>query len=115
MVARLWPERECPKHQEGHAGGAQPRNTDLIRNLYASVLAYACNLGYAGMADASGISATSSRGPRSGTCVRRPCARRREHGRPPSEALHVTDTQSHYADAQHRLGLADEKDVPSPG
>jgi hypothetical protein len=28
----------------------------LIRNLYASVLAYACNLGYAGMADASGIS-----------------------------------------------------------
>jgi|GEM_PF-3339474 len=26
------------------------------RNLYASVLAYACNLGYAGMADASGIS-----------------------------------------------------------
>ncbi len=40
-----------------HAGGAQPRNPDLIRNLYASVLAYACNLGYAGMADASGISA----------------------------------------------------------
>ena len=39
-----------------HAGGAQPRNPDLIRNLYASVLAYACNLGYAGMADASGIS-----------------------------------------------------------
>jgi TnpA family transposase len=39
-----------------HAGGAQPRNPDLVRNLYASVLAYACNLGYAGMADASGIS-----------------------------------------------------------
>ena len=39
-----------------HAGGAQPRNPDLTRNLYASVLAYACNLGYAGMADASGIS-----------------------------------------------------------
>jgi hypothetical protein len=39
-----------------HAGGAQPRNPDLIRNLYASVLAYTCNLGYAGMADASGIS-----------------------------------------------------------
>jgi TnpA family transposase len=39
-----------------HAGGAQPRNPDLIRNLYASILAYACNLGYAGMADASGIS-----------------------------------------------------------
>lgn len=35
---------------------AQPRNPDLVRNLYASVLAYACNLGYAGMADASGIS-----------------------------------------------------------
>ena len=39
-----------------HASGAQPRNPDLARNLYASVLAYACNLGYAGMADASGIS-----------------------------------------------------------
>ncbi|GAA3605542.1 hypothetical protein GCM10022236_04290 [Microlunatus ginsengisoli] len=39
-----------------HAGGAQPRNPDLVRNLYASVLAYACNLGYAGMADATGIS-----------------------------------------------------------
>jgi len=39
-----------------HAGGAQSRNPDLVRNLYASVLAYACNLGYAGMADASGIS-----------------------------------------------------------
>ncbi|MGH3419052.1 MAG: Tn3 family transposase, partial [Streptosporangiaceae bacterium] len=39
-----------------HAGGAQPRNPELVRNLYASVLAYACNLGYAGMADASGIS-----------------------------------------------------------
>ncbi len=39
-----------------HAGGAQPRNPDLTRNLYASLLAYACNLGYAGMADASGIS-----------------------------------------------------------
>ena len=39
-----------------HAGGAQPRNPDLVRNLYAAVLAYACNLGYAGMSDASGIS-----------------------------------------------------------
>jgi len=39
-----------------HAGGAQPRNPDLSRNLYASLIAYACNLGYAGMADASGIS-----------------------------------------------------------
>jgi len=39
-----------------HAGGARPRNPDLVRNLYASALAYACNLGYAGMADASGIS-----------------------------------------------------------
>jgi TnpA family transposase len=39
-----------------HAGGAQPRNPDLTRNLYASLIAYACNLGYAGMADASGIS-----------------------------------------------------------
>jgi hypothetical protein len=38
-----------------HAGGAQPRNPDLTRNLYASLIAYACNLGYAGMADASGI------------------------------------------------------------
>lgn len=35
---------------------AQPRNPDLTRNLYASLVAYACNLGYAGMADASGIS-----------------------------------------------------------
>jgi TnpA family transposase len=39
-----------------HAGGAQPRNPELTRNLYASLIAYACNLGYAGMADASGIS-----------------------------------------------------------
>jgi TnpA family transposase len=39
-----------------HAGGAQPRNPDLRRNLYASLITYACNLGYAGMADASGIS-----------------------------------------------------------
>jgi TnpA family transposase len=39
-----------------HAGGAQPRNPDLPRNLYASLITYACNLGYAGMADASGIS-----------------------------------------------------------
>src|SRR5277367_919029 len=39
-----------------HAGGAQPRNPELRRNLYASLITYACNLGYAGMADASGIS-----------------------------------------------------------
>ncbi len=39
-----------------HAGGAQPCNPDLTRNLYAALIAYACNLGYAGMADASGIS-----------------------------------------------------------
>lgn len=39
-----------------HAGGAQPRNPELTRNLYAALIAYACNLGYAGMADASGIS-----------------------------------------------------------
>lgn len=39
-----------------HAGGAQPRNPDLRRNLYAALITYACNLGYAGMADASGIS-----------------------------------------------------------
>ncbi len=42
--------------QFSHAGGAQPRNPDLRRNLYAALIAYACNLGYAGMADASGIS-----------------------------------------------------------
>ena len=39
-----------------HAGGAQPRNPNLSRNLYAALIAYACNLGSAGMADASGIS-----------------------------------------------------------
>ena len=39
---------------------ASPRS----RNMYASVLAYACNLGYAGMADASGISEV--RGPKTG-------------------------------------------------
>src|SRR3984893_5620974 len=39
-----------------HAGGAQPRNPELRRNLYASLITYACNLGYAGMADSSGIS-----------------------------------------------------------
>jgi hypothetical protein len=39
-----------------HAGGAQPRNPELRRNLYAALITYACNLGYAGMADASGIS-----------------------------------------------------------
>jgi hypothetical protein len=39
-----------------HPGGAQPRNPQLTRNLYAAVITYACNLGYAGMADASSIS-----------------------------------------------------------
>ena len=39
-----------------HAGGAQSRNPKLSRNLYAALIAYACNIGYAGMADASGIS-----------------------------------------------------------
>ncbi|MGH3450023.1 MAG: DUF4158 domain-containing protein [Haloechinothrix sp.] len=39
-----------------HAGGAQPRNRELARNLYAALIAHACNIGYAGMADASGIS-----------------------------------------------------------
>ncbi len=39
-----------------HAGGAQSRNPKLRRNLYAALITYACNLGYAGMADASGIS-----------------------------------------------------------
>jgi Tn3 transposase DDE domain len=39
-----------------HAGGAQPRNPELRRNLYASLITYACNLGYTGMADAPGIS-----------------------------------------------------------
>jgi hypothetical protein len=34
----------------------QPRHPDLTRHLYASLIAYACNLSYAGMADASGIS-----------------------------------------------------------
>jgi len=29
-----------------HAGGAQPRNPELRRNLYAALIAYACNLGY---------------------------------------------------------------------
>ena len=44
-----------------HAGGAQPRNPELRRNLYASLITYACNLGYAGMADASGISEDAAR------------------------------------------------------
>jgi len=39
-----------------HAGGAQPRNPELTRNVYPALITYACNLGYAGMADASGIS-----------------------------------------------------------
>lgn len=44
------------RYEPTHAGGAQPRNPDLTRNLYAALITYACNLGYAGMADASGIS-----------------------------------------------------------
>jgi hypothetical protein len=39
-----------------HAGGANPRAPELRRNLYAAILAHACNIGVAGMADASGIS-----------------------------------------------------------
>lgn len=39
-----------------HAGGARRRHPDLTRNLFAALLTHACNLGYAGMADASGIS-----------------------------------------------------------
>ncbi len=39
-----------------HAGGANPRSPELRRNLYAAILAHACNIGVAGMADASGIS-----------------------------------------------------------
>ena len=39
-----------------HAGGATHRGPDLRRNLYATVMAQATNLGFAGMADATGIS-----------------------------------------------------------
>lgn len=39
-----------------HAGGATHRGPELRRNLYAALLAQACNLGIAGMADATGIS-----------------------------------------------------------
>ncbi len=39
-----------------HAGGHTHRSDELRRNLYAALLAQACNLGIAGMADASGIS-----------------------------------------------------------
>ncbi|MGH9061870.1 MAG: Tn3 family transposase, partial [Acidimicrobiales bacterium] len=38
-----------------HAGGATHRGPDLRRNLYAAVMAQATNLGFAGMADSSGI------------------------------------------------------------
>ena len=39
-----------------HAGGKTSRPPVLRRNLYAAILAQACNLGLAGMAEASGIS-----------------------------------------------------------
>ncbi len=42
-----------------HAGGASSRAPELRRNLYAAILAQACNLGVGGMADASGISEDS--------------------------------------------------------
>ncbi len=39
-----------------HAGGVTNRALDLRRNLYATMMAAATNLGFAGMADAAGIS-----------------------------------------------------------
>jgi hypothetical protein len=39
-----------------HAGGRTSRPRELRRNLYAAILAQACNLGLTGMAEASGIS-----------------------------------------------------------
>lgn len=39
-----------------HAGGAVHRDPELRRNLYAALISQACNLGVAGMAEASGIS-----------------------------------------------------------
>src|SRR5262249_11409695 len=54
-------------HEFTQASGTQPRNPDLTRNLYASLIAYACTLGYAGMADAAGISEETWPGRRSGT------------------------------------------------
>jgi hypothetical protein len=39
-----------------HAGGRTSRPHQLRRNLYAAILAQACNLGLTGMAEASGIS-----------------------------------------------------------
>lgn len=40
-----------------HAGGKTHRDPGLRRNLYAAILAQACNFGLTGMAEASGISA----------------------------------------------------------
>ena len=36
-----------------HAGGAKPRNPDLTRHLYATILAQACNFGLTTMAEVS--------------------------------------------------------------
>jgi hypothetical protein len=39
-----------------HAGGARPRATGLAEQRYAAIVAHACNLGLAGMAQAAGVS-----------------------------------------------------------
>ena len=39
-----------------HAGGAKPRNPDLTRHLYATILAQACNFGLTTMAEVSDLS-----------------------------------------------------------
>lgn len=67
------------------AGGTLPRGPDLRRNLYATVLAYACNLGPAAMAQASGIGEDTLAG-NSGTCASRPCGRRTPGSSTPTTA-----------------------------
>lgn len=56
-----------------HAGGAKPRVPEIEhrRNLYAAILAQACNYGTSRMAELPGSPPTRSTGPPSGTCAKR--------------------------------------------
>ena len=39
-----------------HAAGSQPRNKELLRNIYASILAQSCNFGFSQMSELAGVS-----------------------------------------------------------
>jgi len=81
-----------------HAGGAQPRNPDLIRNLYASVLAYACNLGYAPAAHPAHPNPAD----------RRPLER-------PAPARRIDEVRAHHSEPAHRKAARPQPaELPRP-